>query len=467
MQFIRQLWSSRKSFRILLILTLIYAVLRLLIHVAYISGMLAAGDPTKLATPPDLAVYISAAQHLQQYQPLYLDPTSGVKSAFPFFYSPTFALLFSKLFLWLPPVWISFVHSLLHLVAYLALYLLWGNILRRTNQPRATILLSQALPLWLIYAPFWSDLLLLNVRVFITLLVIMLIAALLAEHLASSVLLLVLILLMKPQWACVIALPLLMGQWRFVLKLGALSTVAYALVGALTIIALGPAYGLQQYSDYYRLLAHVADVFPWDLAGSSVFGPNHSITQIAVYFLGITPAAFRLAAGLKLALLLPLVTLAFRHLGRPSKRAQTYDLAGRVDLALALCLAGYIVLDLVWADDFFLGIVIVPYLLATRPAGAWFWLWLLFVLYALVDFMRLAGFAILGQAVIMPTPYIDLVRSDPSIYVPLAMVLILACYTLLLRNLWTRQPFSQSVPVAELEELRLQSGDLASSSTTD
>src|SRR3954447_4512631 len=104
MQFIRQLWSSRKSFRILLILTLIYAVLRLLIHVAYISGMLAAGDPTKLATPPDLAVYIRAAQHLQQYQPLYLDPTSGVKSAFPFFYSPTFALLFSKLFLWLPPV---------------------------------------------------------------------------------------------------------------------------------------------------------------------------------------------------------------------------------------------------------------------------------------------------------------------------------------------------------------------------
>jgi hypothetical protein len=277
--------------------------------------------------------------------------------------------------------------------------------------------------------------------------VIALIAALLAEHLASSVLLLALILLTKPQWACVIALPLLLGQWRFVLRLGALSAVVYAVVSALTIIALGPAYGLQQYSDYYRLLAHVANVFPWDLTGSGIFGPNHSITQIAVYFLGTTPAAFRLAAGLKLALLLPLGMLALRRLGWPPKHAPAYELAERVDLAMALCLAGYIVLDLVWADDFFLGIVIVPYLLATRPVGARFWLWPLFVLYALVDFLRLAGFAILGQNVILPTPYIDLVRSDPSIYAPLAMVLILACYTLLLRQLWIRQPYYR-IPIS-------------------
>jgi len=444
MHSIRQMWLSHKAFRVLLIIALIYALLRLMIQVAYISGLLVAGDQAKLATPADLAVYIDAAQHIQEGQPLYLDPASGVKSAFPYLYSPTFALLFGRLFLWLPPMAIAFVHTLLHIVAYLALYMLWDKLLREANQTRAATLLALSLPLWMIYAPFWSDMLLLNVRVFITLLVVALIAALLAERLRSAVVLLVLILLLKPQWACVLTLPLLLGRWRFGLKLGGLSALAYAALGALTIAALGPAYGVQQYRDYVRLLTHVGEVFPWDIAGSGILGPNHSIAQIAVSVLGTTPAAFRLTAVLKLVLLLPLIALALRYYHDRNKRSPANDPAEPFDLALALCLIGYIALDLVWADDFFLGIMIVPYLLATRRMGARLWLCPLFVFYALVDFFRLAGFAIQGPNVMIVTPYMELARTDPSIYAPLAMMLILACYALLLMRLWARKSFAQS-----------------------
>lgn len=445
MHSIRQLWSTNKAFRILLIAALIYALVRLLIQVAYISGLLVAGDQARLATPADLAVYIDAAQHIQQAQPLYLDPTTAVKSAFPYLYSPTFALLFGWLFLWLPPVAIAFVHTILHIAAYLALYLLWDRLLRQARQVRTAALLGFALPLWLIYAPFWSDMLLLNVRVFITLLVLALVAALLAERLKAAVLLLVLILLLKPQWACVLALPLLLGNWRFALKLGALSAAAYAAIGALTILALGPAYGLQQYLDYARLLTRVGDVFPWDLASSGFVGPNHSLAQIAVYALGPTPAAFRVAGALKFALLLPLAGLALRRYRSQNSPALAGDPAAPLDLALVLCLSGYIVLDLVWADDFFLGVMIVPYLLSGRLFGARLWLWPLFILYALVDFLRLAGFAILGPNVMIETPYIELARTDPSIYLPLAMILILACYAQLLVRLWARKPLVQRV----------------------
>jgi hypothetical protein len=442
MHSIHQLWSTSRSFRILLIAALSYAFLRLLVQVAYISGLLITGDQTNLATPADLAVYIDAAQHIQQGQPLYLDPATAVKSAFPYLYSPTFALVFGWLFLWLQPIAIALVHTALHIAAYLALYVLWDRLLRQAHQLEAAMLLAYTLPLWLICAPFWSDMLLLNVRVFISLLVVALIAALLAERLRAAVVLLVLILLLKPQWACVLSLPLLLGQWRFARKLGALSAAAYATISALTILALGPAYGLQQYHDYARLLTHVGNVFPWDIARAGIIGPNHSLAQIAVYALGATPAAFRIAAVLKLVLLLPLVALALRYYRNNRSPADAPGIA--LDVALVLCLSGYIVLDLVWADDFFLGVMIVPYLVSTRLLGARLWLWPVFMLYALVDFLRLAGFAVLGPNVMIATPYMELARTDPSIYAPLAMILILACYGLLLVRLWAHKPIAQS-----------------------
>jgi hypothetical protein len=295
------------------------------------------------------------------------------------------------------------------------------------------------------------------VRVFITLLVIALIEASLSNRLARSVVLVTLILLLKPQWACVLALPLLLGQRRFFLKLVAQATAAYHANSGLTIATLGLEYGMRQYHDYARLLAHMNDIFPWRTLDAGVLGANHSVTQLVIYFFGATSAAFRLATAAKLALLAPLVVLALRYLRRPASQLSRHDAATSIDLALALCLGGYMALDLVWADDFFLGIAILPYLLARLPArlnGAKGWIWLFFAPYALVDFLRIAGFAALGPNVMITTPYLDLARTDPSIYVPLAILVILMFYALLMRWLWAREAAARDVAAPEFSESR-------------
>jgi hypothetical protein len=61
------------------------------------------------------------------------------------------------------------------------------------------------------------------------------------------------------------------------------------------------------------------------------------------------------------------------------------------------------------------------------------WAWVFFLPYALLDFWQVASFVILGPAIISPDLYI---WTDPSIYLPLVMGVILVFYGLLVKQLW-------------------------------
>jgi hypothetical protein len=182
-------------------------------------------------------------------------------------------------------------------------------------------------------------------------------------------------------------------------------------------------------------------IFPWRGPDTPFLGYNHSIMQIVIYILGSTPNTMRLATGVKVLLLVPLAIVALRHLFRPVNQPSRDVPKLGLDLAFVLYLGAFIWLDMVW--ELSLGIAVFTYLLATLgKRNAKVLAWSVFLPYALVDFWQLVSFAVFGTDVIAPGPYI---LTDPSIYIPLVMIVILTFYTLLLKRLWNFVPARQAV----------------------
>jgi hypothetical protein len=61
------------------------------------------------------------------------------------------------------------------------------------------------------------------------------------------------------------------------------------------------------------------------------------------------------------------------------------------------------------------------------------WVWVVFLPYALLDFWQVASFVVLGEAIFAEGLYIWI---DPSIYIPMVMIVILMFYALLVKRLW-------------------------------
>jgi hypothetical protein len=99
-------------------------------------------------------------------------------------------------------------------------------------------------------------------------------------------------------------------------------------------------------------------------------------------------------------------------------------------------LGAFIWLDIVW--ELSLGIVVFTYLLATsNQKASRILICIVFLSYALLDFWQVLSYLIFGPDVITSRGY---VLTDPSIYVPLIMIVILAFYVLLLKRLWIAVP---------------------------
>ena len=325
---------------------------------------------------------------------------------------------------------------MLRVVAYVLLYFLWWRIFVRTGLGQANEVMAWTLPVWLVFSAFWSDLSYLNIYIAMALLATLLIAAILEERLGWSLLWLSAILQIKPQWAFAAAVPLLLGRYRFFLKLATLTPMAYAAIAGGSILMSGPAYGWQQHVDYVRLLARLSRDFPWRGPDAGFLGYNHSIVQTVVYLLGPTPGSLRLSACIKLLLLLPLGAVVLRHLRRPARSIGRLVPILSLDLAFALYLGAFIWLDMVWEVS--LGIALFTYLLATlgrRIQRAL--VWAVFLPYVLVDLWQVISYAAFGTAVIAPGPYF---LTDPTIYIPLVMIVILVFYALLIRRLWDAVP---------------------------
>lgn len=436
---IRRLWKESKIFRRVMIAASIYLLLRLAIQGVVVAQVISAGPVASETTliSNDLQIYMAAANRLVNHQELYLQEALDKVAVFQ--YAPSFALALTPL-LPIPFGLLALAHTLLNIGLYVLLYLWWGRIFWRLGLERVNELLAWTLPVWIVFAAFWGDLSYLNIYVMTTLICTLLIEAVLEERLGWALLWLSILLQAKPYLAFPLAVPLILGRYRFFFKLLLLAVIAYlAIVGA-AILMMGPAYGWQQHLEYAGFLADMTANFPWRGPERGFLGYNHSILQITFFLLGVTPTALRLATAIKVLLLLPLAWVSLRHLLRPARcpGRQTPRLA--LDLAFAFYAGAMIWLDIVW--EMSLGIVVFAYLLATlEQRWARIVIWGVFLPYALLDFWQVASFVALGQAIFAEGLYIWI---DPSIYVPMVMVVILVFYAVLVRRLWWLMPLASA-----------------------
>jgi hypothetical protein len=288
------------------------------------------------------------------------------------------------------------------------------------------------LPLFLVFSVFWDDLAYMNIYLIVALFSTFLIDAILQEKLGWAIFWLgVVILPVKPHWAFALALPLLLGRYKFFFQLLIGSILAYLAVAGVTIAAGGMEYGLRQYQDYFGFLGRLSRDFPWWGPDKPFLGYNHSIKQIVLYYLGVSPANMQIATVIKLLLLVPLGLVGLKFLRRPIGKAgyEVPELA--LAFTFALYLGAFIWLDMVW--ELSLGLVIFAYLLAIiESKGVRTILWILFAPYALLDIWRLVSYIALGDSVLYEGAY---VLTDPLIYVPWIMMVLLVFYGLLLQKL--------------------------------
>jgi len=430
--YIKAQWSASKVYRVLLVMAVIYAVLRLAIQIFLFSDAL---RPEAVAEGVQVSAdlqqsYIASAQRFQAREDLYLKGSLEHVEAH-YLYSPAFAFFFAPLLLLPLPILLP-IMVVIHLLAYGLLYIWWGRIFEQNQLTAVARGWARLLPLYLVFSPFWDDLAYMNTYIMIALFATLLIDAILQEKLGwASFWLGAVILPIKPHWAFALALPLLLGRYRFFLKLLSGAVVAYLLVAGITIVAGGVEYGIRQYQDYFAFLSRLTRDYPWWGPDKPFLGYNHSILQIVLYMLGVSAANMRLATILKLILLLPLGWISLRFLRNPSNRAGREVPETALALAFAFYLGAFIWLDMVW--ELSLGIVIFAYLIATsKQRWIQVLLWALFGPYALLDIWRLVSYIALGDDVLYEGAY---VLTDPLIYVPWIMMVLLVFYGILILRL--------------------------------
>ena len=432
MKYIREYWAGSRTYRILLILALIYAGLRLVIQIYFFADALSPGAVTEgVQVSADLQQsYIPAAQHFQAREDIYLKGSLEILE-YHFPYSPAFAFFFGPILL-LPLKILVPILVILHIVAYWIFYFCWNRIFHNNNLPHVARVWAGLLPLFLVFSAFWDDLAYLNIYLITASFATFLIDAILQEKLGWAAFWLgAVILPIKPHWAFALALPLLLGRYRFFVKLLVWSAVAYLIVAGITILAGGIEYGVRQYQDYFGFLSRLTRDFPWRGPDKPFLGYNHSILQSILYYFGISTATMRLATVLKVILLLPLAWVSLKFLRNPSNKAGSEIPEAALALVFAFYLGAFIWLDMVW--ELSLGIVVFAYLLATSTQiTTRLFLWVLFGPYALLDIWRLVSYIALGDSVLYEDAY---VLTDPLIYVPWIMMVLLVFYAMLLLKL--------------------------------
>jgi len=429
---IKEHWSASKTYRVLLILAILYAVLRLATQIFLFGD---AFDPEAVARGVQVSAdlqqsYIASAQHFQAREDLYLKGSLEHVEAH-YLYSPAFAFLFSPLLL-LPLYILLPLMVVIHIAAYALLYIWWDRIFRQNNLMAVARQWARLLPLYLVFSVFWDDLAYMNTYILIALFATFLTEAILQEKLGWAAFWLgAVILPIKPHWAFALALPLLLGRYRFFFKLLTGAALAYLVVAGITIAAGGFEYGIRQYQDYFEFLSRLTRDYPWWGPDKPFLGYNHSIMQVVLYLLGISAANMQLATVVKLVLLIPLGWVSIKFLRNPSQKAGWEAPETALALVFAFYLGAFIWLDMVW--ELSLAMVIFAYLLATTEQK---WirilLWVLFGPYALLDIWRLISYMALGDDVLYQGAY---VLTDPLIYVPWIMMVLLAFYALLLVKL--------------------------------
>jgi hypothetical protein len=432
LKFAGEHWSISKAYRALLSAAIVYAVLRLAMQIFLFSDAM---SPEAIAEGVQVSAdlqqsYIASAQRFQAREDLYLKGSLEHVEAH-YLYSPAFALFFKPILL-LPLQILLPLMLVIHVVAYALFYVWWARIFEQNNLTALSKQWARLLPLYLVFSVFWDDLAYMNTYIIIALFATLLIDAILQEKLGWAAFWLgAVILPIKPHWAFALALPLLLGRHRFFFQLIAGSAIAYLIVAGITIAAGGFEYGIRQYQDYFGFLARLTRDYPWWGPDQPFLGYNHSVMQIILYYFGVSASNMQLATIVKLLLLVPLGWIGLKFLRNPINKAGNEIPETALALVFALYLGAFIWLDMVW--ELSLGMVIFAYLLTTFEQR---WvkslLWIFFGFYALLDVWRLASYLGFGDSILYNDAY---VLTDPLIYVPWIMVVLLVFYALLLQRL--------------------------------
>lgn len=436
MNVIRQCWAESKTYRGLLIAAILFALLRFAVQVslfAYSITPEAIADGTLVSADLQFS-YIPAAEHFKAREQLYLQGSLEIlEMQFP--YSPAFAFLYGPLLL-LPIEILVWVMTIIHVVAYWLLYVLWARIFQQNHLTKAEKLWAQLLPLFIVFTVFWDDLALLNIYLIVALFATFALEAVLNEKLGwASFWLGAMILPIKPHWAFALGIPLLLGRYRFFSKLVGGTLLAYLAVVSVTILGGGADYVLRQYQEYFIFLGRLSRDFPWWGPDKPFLGYNHSVMQTILYYLGVTPANMRLATLVKLLLLAPLGVVALKYLRNPIGKSGREVPETALALGFALYLGAFIWLDMVW--EISLGLVLFVFLLTViEQKRMRTFLWAIFLPYAALDIWRLISYLSFGDAILYDDVY---VLTDPILYVPWILILIIVFYGLLLQRLYQQQ----------------------------
>jgi hypothetical protein len=324
---------------------------------------------------------------------------------------------------------------LIRVVAYIFLIFWWERIFRRMKMKRAAEMWAWTVPLWIVFSSFWSDLGYMNIYLLTVFIATLSIEAVLNENLTWSVIWLTILLQMKPQWAFALAIPLLLGRWRYFAKLLGFTVIVNAVLIGVFMAITGPAYGWHQYAVYLPYIANMGKTIPWRGPSDLYLGYNHSILQIVYFFFGISTTTYWVATAIKVLLVIPLAVICIKQLIHPVKKAGREVPQLALGLTFALYLAVFIAAaDWVWEVS--MACAILAYLLAAvnKETISKVLIWVVFIPYAAIDLWQIGSYAIYGDKVITAGDYI---LTDYSIYVPIVMLVILVFYGLLVKSLWT------------------------------
>jgi hypothetical protein len=430
MDSLRHAWCKSKVFRIVLIIAITYTSMRLLAQVYLSVERMLPGQSETQIIPNDLQDYLEAATRLSHFEPLY--PVTSDYGKY-YQYPPEFALDVRPL-LFLPSSIDFTLNFILRLIAYGILYIWWGRIFKRAKMKRAHELWAWTMPLWLVFSSFWSDLTYMNIYIITAMFITLLLDAVMAENLILSVLWFSVLVQTKPFWAFAIAIPLLLGRWKFFLRLllAGMAVNALAIGGFLVIV--GPAYGWQQQISFVQFLVSLNQNFPWRTPGAGFLGYNHSIMQIIIYLFGNASTVFNLAILIKVILLVPLIVICVRNLIRPAKQPGYAVPELAIGLTLVLYLGVTIWLDMVWEASLSCAIFVCLLAWLEKQKISRILIWAVFLPYAIIDIWQIGSYAIFGDRILLPGG--EYMVSDYSIYVPIVMIMVLVFYALLIKKFW-------------------------------
>lgn len=448
------LTQKPKWFKILLVITSIYFIFRVIAQQAVHLGLLDLGlDPeVTLWFGRDLRIVVTAALRLAERGNTYYLGEWG--EGFDIYnYTPFYALLISQIATRLPFNIHAFLHGFITIAAYIFLFLSWLKIFPKMGLSQVNAIMISFLPLWLIYEGFWSDLILLNMYIPLTLVASWLFVFIWQEKLIPAAILLVLILQVKPQWAFALALPLVLGNFSFFIKLLLLTVSGYLGVILATTLWLGWDYGIVQYQDYYTMLSIAPLKITWH-GPDEFIGYDHSIAQIYFYLFGYTPEAWLTVRFIKLALIIPFGIIVFISWLR-CRRGQVVQLQPSqiLEVYFALYFVAFIWLNLVWEITFAIILFIYLWGMATKSWEKWVFA-VPFLIYAVADLWRNIGVplaaAILGEKT-LSTQGIP-VWADPLFQLPIIMIVVLTGYILMSRRflLATRTSDSPAIPERQI-----------------